>query len=122
MNKNDREYLVQKIRSQYIEKENTDLDALKALDAKVKRPANIFAYAFGSVGAIVMGTGMSLIMTDIAEKIGINAHTMASGVIIGVVGMSMAILNYPIYKRILQSRRREYAQSIIDLSDQMMKN
>ena len=49
MNKNDQEFLVQKIRSQYTEKESTELDELRALDAKVKRPANMFAYIFGSV-------------------------------------------------------------------------
>ena len=38
MNHNDQEFLVQKIRTQYTEKQNTQLDELKALDAKVKRP------------------------------------------------------------------------------------
>ena len=43
MHKNDQEFLVQKIRTQYTEKEHSRLDALKALDSKVRRPANIFA-------------------------------------------------------------------------------
>lgn len=49
MNKNDKEFLVQKIRTEYTEKENTQLDALKKLDTKVKKPANVFSYVFGSV-------------------------------------------------------------------------
>lgn len=53
MDRNDKEFLVQKIRTQYTEKEHTQLDALKELDAKVKRPANVFAYIFGSVSAII---------------------------------------------------------------------
>ena len=57
MSNNDQEFLVQKIRTQHTEKQHTELDALKALDAKVKRPANIFAYVYGSLGAIVMGAG-----------------------------------------------------------------
>ena len=36
---NEKEFLVQKIRTQYTEKEHTALDDLKALDSKVKRPA-----------------------------------------------------------------------------------
>ena len=44
MNENDKDFLVQKIRTQYTEKEHTQLDALKDLDKKVKRPANVFAY------------------------------------------------------------------------------
>lgn len=120
MNRNDQEFLVQKIRTQYMEKENTRLDALKELDAKVKRPANIFAYVFGSVGAIVMGSGMSLVMTDIGETLGMES-TMTAGIVIGVVGMLMAIVNYPIYKRILSSRRKKYAEQIMKLSEEIME-
>ena len=72
MNRNDQEFLVQKIRTQYTEKEHTQLDELKELDAKVKRPANVFAYIFGSVSAIIMGSGMSLVMTDIGATIGVE--------------------------------------------------
>ena len=120
MNKNDQEFLVQKIRTQYTEKEHTDLDELKALDVKVKRPANVFAYTFGSIGAIIMGGGMSLVMTDIADIVGIG-NPMVSGIVIGVVGMLMALVNYPLYKSILGSRRQKYADRIIALSDQIMK-
>ena len=120
MNKNDQEFLVQKIRSQYTEKESTELDALRELDEKVKRPANMFAYIFGSIGAIIMGAGMSLIMTDIGAGIGV-AEPMIPGIVVGIAGMFMAIVNYPIYKRILRSRRKKYADKIIALSDSIMK-
>ena len=121
MSNNDQEFLVQKIRTQYTEKKHTNLDQLKALDAKVKRPANVFAYVFGSISAIVMGGGMSLVMTDIAEIVGI-ANPMLYGIIIGVVGMGMAFINYPIYKGILNARRKKYAGRIIELSDKIMGN
>lgn len=120
MNKNDKEFLVQKIRTQYTEKENTQLDTLKKLDAKVKKPANVFAYVFGSIAAIIMGSGMSLVMTDIGETLGI-AEPMVPGIVIGVIGMLMAIINYPAYNRILASRRKKYAGEIIALSDKIMK-
>ena len=120
MNKNDQEFLIQKIRTQYTEKEHTDIDELKELDKKVKRPANIFAYVFGSISAIVMGSGMSLVMTDISEIVGIR-NPMLWGIVIGVAGMLMAIVNYPVYKKILSSRRKKYADKIIALSDKLMK-
>ena len=119
MNKNDKDFLVQKIRTQYTEKENTELDALRALDRKAKRPANIFAYVFGSVSAIVMGAGMSLVMTDIGATVGM-ANPMVPGIVIGVVGLAMAIVNYPLYKRLLASGRGKYADEIIALSDKIM--
>ena len=121
MNKNDQDFLVQKIRTQYIEKEHTQLDTLKELDNKVKRPANIFAYIFGSIGAIVMGSGMSLVMTDIGSIIGLK-ESMLPGILIGIIGMLLAIINYPIYKRILCSRRKKYAEKIICLSNEIMKD
>lgn len=115
---NDTEFLVQKIRTQYTEKEHTQLDALKALDAKVKRPANAFAYTFGSLAAIIMGSGMSLIMTDLANQLGLGDMTVP-GIAIGAVGLVMAIINFPIYKFILGARRKKYAKQIIELSDSM---
>lgn len=121
MNRNDQEYLVQKIRTQYTEKEHTNLDALRELDAKVKRPANVFAYIFGGISVIIMGCGMRLVMTDIGSTIGMT-DTMVPGIIIGIVGMLMAIINYPIYKGILGSRRKKYADQIMKLSDKIMSN
>lgn len=120
MNKNDQDFLVQKIRTQYTEKQHSEIDALKELDSKVKRPANAFAYIFGSIAAIIMGSGMSLVMTDIGNTIGVESP-MVPGIVIGIIGMLMAIVNYPVYKRILSSRRRKYADKIIALSDKIMK-
>ena len=119
MNRNDQEFLVQKIRTQYTEKEHTQLDALKAMDAKVKRPANAFAYTVGSIGAIIMGAGMSLVMTDIGITLGI-ANAMVPGIVIGIVGMGIVILNYPMYKGILNARKTKYAKEILALSEKIM--
>ena len=120
MTNNDQEFLVQKIRTQYTEKQHTELDELKALDAKVKKPANVFAYTYGSISAIVMGSGMSLVMTDIGTMIGLTA-TMVPGIVIGIVGLGMALSTYPIYKRMLNSRKKKYAPKIMELSEKIMK-
>ena len=119
MNQKEKEFMVQKIRTQYTERENTQLDALKALDKKVKKPANVFAVVFGSISAVIMGSGMSLVMTDIGSIIGIESP-MFPGIIIGVVGLVMALLTYPMYKKILNSRKKKYASEIIKLSDSIM--
>ena len=119
MNRNDQQFMAQKIRTQYMEKTPSELDALRELDAKVKRPANVFVYIFGSISAIVMGAGMSLVMTDIGSTIGMDS-TMIPGIVIGVVGMIMALVNYPIYKGILNSRKKKYGAEILALSDKIM--
>ena len=120
MSNNDQEFLVQKIRTQYTEAKHTELDELKALDAKVKKPANVFAYIYGSVSAIVMGAGMSLVMTDIGATIGL-ASAMVPGIVIGIVGMGLALTTYPIYKRILNSRKKKFAPRILALSEKIME-
>ena len=114
----DQEFIVQKIRSQYTEQEHTELDALKALDAKIKRPANVFGYTYGSIGAIVMGAGMSLVLTDIGAMIGIT-KTMVPGIAVGIVGIGMTLTTYPIYLRILKHRKKQFAPQIMALSDKL---
>ena len=119
MNKNDKEFIAQKIRAQYVEKQSSELDELRELDARVKRPATVFAYVFGSIAAIVMGAGMSLIMTEIGDVIGIS-DPLLPGVIIGSIGLIMAVINYPIYNGILASRKKKLAPRIIELSEKLM--
>jgi len=115
----DQEFIVQKIRSQYTENAHTELDALKELDAQVKKPAHIFAYSYGSIGAIVMGAGMSLVMTDIGAIVGL-AGTMVPGIVVGVVGLGMVCSTYPIYKKILASRKAKFAPKVLELSEKLM--
>ena len=119
MNKNDQQFAAQRIRTQYMEKQTTELDTLRELDAKVKRPANVFAYVFGSISAVIMGAGMSLIMTDLGAAIGLG-DPMVPGFLIGVLGMLMAIINYPIHQGILKSRKKKYADEILRLSEQII--
>jgi len=110
---------IEKIREKYMPHKESNLETLKKLDAKVSRPANIFAYVFGSISAIIMGAGMSLVMTDIGATVGIES-TMLSGIAIGVAGMIMALVNYPIYKGILNKRKKKYGADILKLSENIL--
>lgn len=91
MNRNDTEFMVQKIRTQYMEKDSSEknLDLLRELDKEVKLPANVFGYVFGSISAMIMGAGMSFVMTDMGEHLGIS-NAMPLGIVIGTIGMLMA--------------------------------
>ncbi len=122
---NDKEFLVQKIRTQYTEKGITQLDVLKALDARVKQPAKLFAYIFGIVGSLVMGWGMCLGMNVMEQGtyygVTIGENMMLQGIIIGLIGIFMVSVNYLIYSRILASRRKKYADEIVSLSDKILE-
>ena len=119
MNRNYQQFMAQKIRTQYMEKTPSELDALRELDSKVKRPANVFAYTFGSISAIIMGAGMSLVMTDIGAVVGITS-ALVPGIAIGALGLGMALLTYPMYKSFLNARKKKYGAEILTLSDKIM--
>lgn len=115
------ESFVQNIRNQYMEPEHTDLDTCKALDRNVKKPATIFAILFGTSSALIMGSGMSLIMTDIGSIIGIT-EPMFPGLLIGTAGMLMAALTYPIYRGILRTRRKRYADKMLAQIEKILES
>ena len=76
---------------------------------------------FGSISAIIAGAGMSLVMTDIGSVVNLT-EPMVPGIVIGSVGLVLALLTYPIYQGILSSRKKKYAAKILELSEKLMKN
>lgn len=125
MDRNDQEFLVQKIRTQYTEREHTQLDTLKQLDRKVKRPAQVFGVVFGIVGALVLGAGMCFAMNVIEPGtyfgVAVGENMILPGILIGLLGILMVCVNWPICKGLLSSRRKKYAGEIIRLSDNITK-
>lgn len=106
----------EKIAEEYAPKKASKVLALKKLDQKVKNPVNIFAYTFGIVGSLVLGTGMSFAMGVIGNN---NTTSMVMGIIIGLVGIAMVSINYPIYKKWLSTRKQKYAFEITELAKEI---
>ncbi len=106
---------VENIRSQYEPKSEqmTKLEQLQNLDKKVRRPAFVFSYIFGAVGTLVLGTGMCLAMKVIANMVPL-------GIAVGIIGIAMVTANYFIYRAILARRKKKYAQSVMQLSDELL--
>lgn len=100
------------IANEYAPKNNYKVVALKKLDAKAKRPANIFAFTFGIVSALVAGTGMCLSM----QVIGNGPLFVALGIVIGILGFIGCGVNYPIYKKLLEKGKAKYAYEIVELA------
>ncbi|MBQ7912547.1 MAG: dihydropteridine reductase [Clostridia bacterium] len=107
--------IVANIRNQYTERKIGKVEALVALDEKVKRPANIFAYVFGTVGALVLGTGMCLAMKVLTIPYG-----MLIGIGVGLVGIAMVSVNYFIYKAILKRGKKKHGEEILRLSNEIL--
>ena len=100
------------IAKEYAPKNDSKIVALRKLDRRAKNPANIFAYTFGIISSLVLGTGMCFAM----QVIGSGTAQMAMGIVIGVVGIIGCAVNYPIYKKILARGKRKYAFEIVELA------
>ena len=100
---------------EYSPEKKTDLDTLRALDRKVKQPAQIVAYTLGIIGALILGVGMCLAMKVIGEL-------RPLGIVIGVVGIAIVVANYFIYKAILKKRSEKYSDEIVRLSNKILND
>ena len=115
---------LKRIRDKYTAptKEEDKMARLRRLDASVTNTAQAVALAFGIIGALMLGFGMSLCMTDLGEILGsYKDMAMVIGIIVGVVGGILASLAYPIYNAIVKAKRKKLAPEIIRLTDELMK-
>ena len=101
------------IANEYAPKKTSKTVALKKLDAKAKRPSEIFAYTFGIISALVLGVGMCLSMSVIGSG---SILMRAIGIAVGVIGIAGVSVNYPIYKKIRENDKKKYAEDIIRLA------
>lgn len=116
---------LKKIREKYIVKaESPELDKmeqLRRLDASVTKYAMVFSVIVGIVGALIMGFGMSLLMTDLKEILGTYEDmALLIGIIIGFSGIIAVIAAYPLYQHILARKRKKIAPEILRLTDELM--
>ena len=107
------------IANEYAPKKTSKVVALKKLDRKAKNPANIFAYSFGVIMSLVLGTGMCLSMKVIGDG---STLMMIVGIIVGIIGLSGVGLNYPIYRKLLESGKKKYAFEIMELAKEISED
>ena len=106
----------EQIANEYAPKKTSKVIALKKLDQKAKRPAEIFTLTFGVIFALVFGTGMSLCMGVIG---GGTILLMVIGIIVGIVGLVGCGINYTIYKKMLEKGKQKYGSDIIRLAKEI---
>lgn len=106
----------QQLANEYTPKDTSKVIRLRKLDKKAKQGANIFAYSFGIFSALVFGIGMCLSMKIIGN--GSTALTVL-GIIIGIIGIALVSVNYPIYKKLLEKGKKKYAFEIVELAKEI---
>ena len=115
---------IKAIRKKYAapEQEEDKMTQLRRLDAAVTQKATSVSLVFGVIGALILGMGMSLAMTDVGTIIGFTEGTaMIVGILIGIVGIVLVCVAYPIYNSIIKKEREKIAPEIIRLTDELMK-
>lgn len=115
---------LKRIRDKYTAPTETEdkMERLRRLDASVTQKAQVVSLVFGVVGALILGTGMSLCMTDFAEILGSHRDmAMFIGIPVGLIGSVLAALAYPMYNVIVKRERERIAPEIIRLTDELMK-
>ncbi len=115
---------LKRIREKYTPPTETEdkMARLRRLDAGVTQTAQTVSLIFGVVGALILGFGMSLIMSDLWQIVGFHRNTaIVVGVIVGILGGASVSLAYPIYHAIIKAKRKKIAPEIIRLTDELMK-
>lgn len=111
---------VEDIRNQYLPKEADPMEQLQKLHHSATQKAQAASIAIGVIGALLLGTGMSLCMTEFGAALGNLA--MLIGILVGLVGMVFVALAYPVYNRVQKKERERIAPVILRLSDQLLGN
>ena len=110
---------VESIRKQYLPKEENKLERLRKLHNSATQKAQVWSLVFGVVGALILGFGMSLILTDLGAALGFLALIL--GILIGIAGMALVALAYPVYCRVLKKERERIAPEILRLTEELLK-
>lgn len=110
---------VESIRKKYLPKEEDKMEQLRRLHRSAGQAAQAWAIGIGVIGTLVMGTGMSLFLTDLGAALG--NLSMVLGVGIGIAGMILIALAYPVYNRVLKKERERIAPQILQLTEELLK-
>ena len=110
---------VEAIRKKYLPQEADKMEQLRKFHAIPTQKAQAASLAMGVAGALILGTGMSLCMTELSGFLGGTA--MFIGIPVGIVGMVLVALAYPLYNRVLKKQREKIAPEILRLSDELLR-
>lgn len=105
---------LKKIRDKYMPGEENKMETLRRLDAQTTRKGTMASMVIGVVGVLTMGLGMSCCMVWAGKW-------FVPGIVIGMIGIALVSLAYPVYTRLLKKERERLAPEILRLTDEMMK-
>lgn len=105
---------IAQIRKKYLPKEEDKMELLRKLDRDATKPGTICSIAVGVVGSLVFGFGMSCVMVW-------SDSFMILGIVVGIIGMIMMGMAYPVYVKITKKQREKLAPQILALTEELSK-
>lgn len=105
---------LKRIREKYVSREEDKMEQLRRLDKSVTQKGTMVSLIVGILGTLLMGAGMSCVMVW-------QGAWFIPGIVIGVIGIAVIALAYPLYMHITKKERERIAPEIIRLTDELMK-
>ena len=114
---------IRAIRKKYAPpEEETPLQRIRRLDASVGNKARAVALTLGVIGALILGFGMSLALSELADFFGLTREMgMLIGIPVALPGIALICLAYPVYNRVLQKEKSRVDPEILRLTEEWMK-
>ncbi|WP_194542230.1 hypothetical protein [Paenibacillus sp. JZ16] len=104
---------VKSILQKYIPKEEDKMEQLRRLDQSAESRGTFISILVGTVGALLLGLGMSCTMVW-------EDTLMLPGIVFGVMGIVGIALAYPLFISITKKQREKLAPEIMRLSQELM--
>lgn len=98
------------------------MERLRRLHYGAAKKSQVRAITLGIAGTLLLGAGMSFIMTNLGEVLGSYRDlALVIGLAAGLLGMLLVALACPVYERVLNRQRRRIAPKILRITDELMK-
>ncbi len=104
---------IKNIRRKYLPPEEDKMEQLRRLDASVTTPGIIASLAAGILGSLILGIGMCCCMVW-------GGSWFIPGIIIGLIGIVILALAYPLYVKLTEKQRRKLAPEILRLTEELI--
>jgi len=115
---------IKAIREKYMGPKPEDkMEKLRRLDASVTQKATAYSLIVGVLGALILGFGMSLILSDFGVLLfgARRVLTLVVGILSGIAGIILTGYAYPVYNATTKKERERVAPEILRLSEELMK-
>ena len=105
---------IKRIRSKYEAPQEDKMAYLRRLDESAVKKGTVMSIVLGVIGALILGVGMCCVLVW-------QNMWFVPGIVIGMVGLVVLSLAYPVYMKVTKKEREKIAPEIMRLTDELLK-